>query len=221
MTNYRNSERLVKICGLNTPETIKACVEAGAAMIGLVFYEKSPRAVSPELAAELIRSLPTNVKAVGLFVDPDDDWLEQVVANVPLDMIQLHGNETPDRVGEIKSNYPLPVIKAIKVGDEADLEDVLKYRHRADVILLDAKPPSNVKEMLPGGNGLSFDWHMLAEIEIPGAWILSGGLTPDNVCEAIEITDAPVVDVSSGVEDAPGRKSAEKITEFLKQVARC
>ena len=131
MTNYRNSERLVKICGLNTPETIKACVEAGAAMIGLVFYEKSPRAVSPELAAELIRSLPTNVKAVGLFVDPDDDWLEQVVANVPLDMIQLHGNETPDRVGEIKSNYPLPVIKAIKVGDEADLEDVFLNLTRA------------------------------------------------------------------------------------------
>ncbi len=215
------SDRGVKICGLNTLETVQAAVDAGADMLGFVFYSGSPRSISPELATEFVKRLPTGVKAVGLFVDPDDAWLEQVLGQVPLDMIQLHGNESPDRVGEIKAYYPLPVIKAVKIGSEDDLADILKYRHRADIILLDAKPPKNVTTMLPGGNGISFDWHLLAELAIPGPWMLSGGLNPENVTEAIEITNAPVVDVSSGVETAPGQKSIELIQNFLKQVARC
>lgn len=215
------SERGVKICGLNTLETVKAAVAAGATMLGFVFYGASPRSISPELATEFVKRLPTGVKAVGLFVDPDDAWLEQVLGQVPLDIIQLHGNESPDRVAEIKAYYPLPVIKAVKIGSEDDLQDILKYRHRADIILLDAKPPKNVTTMLPGGNGISFDWHLLANLAIPGPWMLSGGLNPENVTEAIEITNAPVVDVSSGVETAPGQKSIELIQNFLQQVARC
>tara|TARA_B100000686_G_scaffold319458_1_gene370219 strand:- start:2963 stop:3631 length:669 start_codon:yes stop_codon:yes gene_type:complete len=219
--NYYNPERLVKICGLNTQDTVDAAVQAGAAMLGFVFYSASPRAISPELATEFVKRLPTNVKAVGLFVDPDDAWLEQVLGQVPLDMIQLHGDESPDRVGEIKAYYPLPVIKAIKVASEEDLEQVLHYRHRADIILLDAKPPANVTTMLPGGNGISFDWSILTDIAIPGPWILSGGLNPYNVTEAIETTDAVIVDVSSGVEDAPGKKSVDLIQHFLREVSRC
>ena len=214
-------ERQTKICGLNTQETVDAAVKAGASMLGFVFYGSSPRAISPELATEFVMRLPTGVKAVGLFVDPDDAWLEQVLGQVPLDMIQLHGNETPDRVGEIKAYYPLPVIKAIKVATEEDLQQVFEYRHRADIILLDAKPPANVTTMLPGGNGISFDWHILSDVAIPGPWMLSGGLNPYNVTDAIEITDAQIVDVSSGVEDAPGKKSVELIEEFLSEVARC
>lgn len=221
MNGYRNPQRGVKICGLNTLETVETAVKFGASMLGFVFYGSSPRSISPELATEFVKRLPTDVKAVGLFVDPDDVWLEQVLGQVPLDMIQLHGNESPDRVGEIKAYYPLPIIKAVKIGEEADLENILKYRHRADIILLDAKPPKNVTTMLPGGNGISFDWHLLSDLAIPGPWMLSGGLDPDNVAEAIEITNAPVVDVSSGVETAPGQKSIPLIEDFLKQVARC
>jgi len=190
-------------------------------MLGFVFYPQSPRAISPELATEFVRRLPTGVKAVGLFVDPEDSWLEQVLSQVPLDMIQLHGDESPDRVAEIKAYYPLPIIKAVKIGDAADLENILKYRHRADIILLDAKPPSNVTPMLPGGNGLSFDWTLLADMPLPGPWMLSGGLNAENVTEAVEITNAKMVDVSSGVETAPGQKSLELMEEFLQQVSRC
>lgn len=221
MKNHLNPDCLVKICGLNSVETVEAAVAAGASMLGFVFYPPSPRAISPELATELVRRLPTGVKAVGLFVDPDDMWLEQVLSQVPLDIIQLHGNEAPDRVGEIKSYYPLPIIKAVNIGDAADLENILKYRHRADIILLDAKPPKNVTPMLPGGNGIAFDWTLLADLALPGPWMLSGGLDPHNVCEAVEITHARMVDVSSGVETAPGQKSPDLISDFLAQVARC
>lgn len=221
MGKYQNPDCLVKICGLNTLETVEAAVAYGATMLGFVFYGASPRSISPELATEFVKRLPTDVKAVGLFVDPDDAWLEQVLGQVPLDIIQLHGNESPDRVAEIKSYYPLPIIKAVKIGSEDDLQDILKYRHRADIILLDAKPPQNVTTMLPGGNGISFDWHLLSELAIPGPWMLSGGLNPDNVTEAIEITAAKMVDVSSGVETAPGQKSIDRIKDFLEQVSRC
>lgn len=221
MGEYQNPDCLVKICGLNTLETVEAAVAYGATMLGFVFYGASPRSISPELATEFVKRLPTDVKAVGLFVDPDDAWLEQVLGQVPLDIIQLHGNESPDRVAEIKSYYPLPIIKAVKIGSEDDLQDILKYRHRADIILLDAKPPQNVTTMLPGGNGISFDWHLLSELAIPGPWMLSGGLNPDNVTEAIEITAAKMVDVSSGVETAPGQKSIDRIKDFLEQVSRC
>ncbi|MGM0421852.1 MAG: phosphoribosylanthranilate isomerase [Pseudomonadota bacterium] len=221
MENYHNPDCLVKICGLNSSDTVEAAVNLGASMLGFVFYPPSPRAISPELATEFVRRLPTGVKAVGLFVEPDDSWLEQVLSQVPLDMIQLHGNETPDRVAEVKAYYPLPIIKAVKIGDAADLENILKYRHRADIILLDAKPPSNVTPMLPGGNGIAFDWSLLADMPLPGPWMLSGGLDAENVTEAIEITNAKMVDVSSGVETAPGQKSVELMEAFLEQVSRC
>ena len=221
MIHHRNPDRLVKICGLNNAESVEAAVKSGASMLGFVFFSQSPRAISPELASELVRRLPTGVKAVGLFVDPEDMWLEQVLSHVPLDMIQLHGEETPDRVAEIKAFYPLPIIKAIKIGSEEDFKAVAQYRHRADILLLDAKPPKNVTAMLPGGNGIAFDWHLLADIALPGPWMLSGGLNAENICEAIEITDAAMVDVSSGVETAPGQKSPDLIEAFLSQVERC
>ena len=213
-----NADVIVKICGLNTAETIDASVKAGAKMLGFVFCGASPRSISPELAVDLIRILPTDVKAVGVFVDPDDAWLEQVLSQVPIDMIQLNGTETPDRVADVKAYYPLPVIKAIQIETAEDLKEVLKYRHRADYIMLDAKMPRNVTSLLPSGNGIAFDWDMLSKIDVPAPWILSGGLTSMNAGDALRITGAKIIDVSTGVEDVIGQKSIEKIADFMHSV---
>ncbi len=213
-------ERRVKICGLKTPEMVDSAVKAGAGYIGFVFYDPSPRSVTPQLAAELARRIPSGVKIVGLFVDPDDALLEHVTSQVPLDMIQLHGSESPDVVVEIKSKYHLPIIKAIPISEEEDLLKAMLYKDLVDIILFDAKPPKNVVATLPGGNGIAFDWDILHDIDIPMTWMLSGGLNPYNVTEAVEVTEAVLLDVSSGVEDRPGHKSAELIEEFLEEVSR-
>lgn len=212
--------RGVKICGIKTVEALHAAVQSGARYVGLVFYPPSPRSLSPLQASELALHIPTATRAVGLFVDPDDDLLEQVVSQVPLDMIQLHGEESSRRVAEIRSRYGLPVIKSIGVADKKDLELLNRYMDVADMMLLDAKPPKNVEAILPGGNGLAFDWTLLADVEIHVPWMLGGGLNPHNVTEAIEITGAPNVDVSSGVESRPGAKDEALIREFLHQVQR-
>jgi len=214
------TKRKVKICGLKAVKTIDAAVLAGADYIGFVFYMKSPRALTPELAADLARRIPTGTKIVGLFVNPDNELLEHVTSQVPLDMIQLHGDEDPVRVLEIKSLCHLPVIKAIPVAEPKDIMASLDYRDIADIILFDAKPPQNVVTMLPGGNGIAFDWDILHDIDIPMPWMLSGGLNPYNVTEAIEATDAPMVDVSSGVEVGPGLKDPSLIKEFISEVNR-
>ncbi len=193
---------------------LKATVEAGARSVGFVFYPPSPRAVTAEIAAELARMLPTGIRAVGLFVDAGDDQIGAVVGRVPLDLLQLHGDESPRRVAEIKDRFGLPVMKAIRVATQADLAPLPGYEAIADWILFDAKAPANVRA-LPGGTGMAFDWQLLRGLKIARPWMLSGGLTAHNLAEAVGITGAKTVDVSSGVEDRPGFKSVTRIQEFL------
>ncbi|PWC88852.1 N-(5'-phosphoribosyl)anthranilate isomerase [Azospirillum sp. TSH100] len=207
-----------KICGLSEPESLRAAVAGGARYVGFVFYPRSPRAIAPPMAAELARLLPTGVRSVGLFVDPDDEFLEHVTGQVPLDLIQLHGAETPRRIAEIKARYALPVMKAVKIGGPEDLTLALEAAEVADRLLFDAKPPAKVSA-LPGGNGIAFDWTILAGRRWPRPWMLSGGLTVENVAEAVRVTGATEVDVSSGVEDRPGHKDPALVRAFLAAVA--
>lgn len=203
----------VKICGLTESAGLAAAVKAGARYVGFVFFSKSPRNVSPELAAELAAQVPIGIAKVGLFVNPDDAHLGAVLAKVPLDLIQLHGAETPARVAEVKALTGLPVIKAVGLAEPADLDALWDYGLVADMLLIDAKPPRGA--VLPGGNGLAFDWRLLAGRQILKPWLLAGGLTPDNVAEALRLTRAPGVDVSSGVESAPGIKDPDRIRALI------
>lgn len=209
----------VKICGVSHPGAVTAAVQGGARYIGLVFYERSPRHVAPPLAAELARMVPTGVRTVGLFVDPTNEYLEHVVSQVPLDLIQLHGDETPERVAEIRAAFSMPVMKAIKVSSAADLDAADAYAAVADRLLFDAKPPAKVAA-LPGGNGIAFDWTILTGRTWSKPWMLSGGLTASNVAEAIAVSGAASIDVSSGVEDRPGHKDPDLIRDFLKAAGR-
>jgi phosphoribosylanthranilate isomerase len=204
----------VKICGISEPESLQAAVQAGARFVGFVFFERSPRFVAAPMAAELARQVGTAVRTVGLFVEPSDDFLDHVVTQTPLDMIQLHGKEAPGRVQEIRQRFSIPVVKALPVGEAADLEAVSAYEPVADWLLFDAKPPKNVAA-LPGGNGIAFDWKLLAGRRFARPWMLSGGLNAGNLAEAVEMTGATTIDVSSGVEDRPGHKSVEKIRTLL------
>ena len=208
----------VKICGLTEPETLHAAVSGGARYVGFVFYPPSPRSIAPSMAAELARLVPTGVRTVGLFVDPDDDFLEHVVSQVPFDLIQLHGKETPRRIAEVKAAFNIPVMKAIKVGGPEDLAAALDIAEVADRLLFDAKPPAKVSA-LPGGNGIAFDWTLLAGRSWPKPWMLSGGLKAENAEEAVRTTGATALDVSSGVEDRPGHKDPALIRRFLDSVA--
>lgn len=208
----------VKICGLRDVAAVKAAVDAGAAYVGLVFFPKSPRNVTIAEAATLALAVPAGVAKVALVVDADNALLDEITANVPLDILQLHGHETPERVSEIRARYGLPVMKAVGVADESDLAALDSYARVADQILVDAKPPKDAD--LPGGNGLSFDWRLIAGRRWPVPWMLAGGLTPQNVNEAIRLTGATQVDVSSGVESAPGVKDAGLIASFLKATAQ-
>jgi phosphoribosylanthranilate isomerase len=204
----------VKICGLRTVADVAAVAAAGAAYAGFVFFAKSPRNLTLDQARSLAHAAPVGLAKVALVVDATDAELDQIVDQVPLDMLQLHGHETPDRVAEVRSRYGLPVMKAVGVADEGDLAAVFDYSLVADQILVDAKPPKGAA--LPGGNGLSFDWRLVAQRRWLRPWMLAGGLTPDNVGEAIRLTNARQVDVSSGVESAPGVKDAGKIAAFTR-----
>jgi len=203
----------VKICGLATVDDVRACADAGANYMGLVFFEKSPRNIIIPAARELALAAPLGLAKVALVVNPSDAELDAITATVPLDMLQLHGRETPERVAEVKARYGLPVMKAVGIADGDDLPKLESYFGVADQILVDAKPPKGGD--LPGGNGLSFDWRLIAGRRWPCPWMLAGGLTPENVAEAVKMTGAKQVDVSSGVEDAPGQKNAELIQKFV------
>lgn len=203
----------VKICGLSQPESVDAALKAGARYLGFVFFEKSPRNVTPAKAAALAADVPLGIARVGLFVNPDDAALQSTLAHVPLDIIQLHGHESPARVAEVKALTGLPVMKAVGISEAADLDALWDYGLVADMLLVDAKPPKDA--VLPGGNGLALDWRLLVGRQMVRPWLLAGGLTPDNVAQAIRLTRAPGVDVSSGVESAPGVKDAEKIRQFV------
>jgi phosphoribosylanthranilate isomerase len=203
----------VKICGLATVDDVRACADAGANYMGLVFFEKSPRNITISAARELALAAPLGLAKVALVVNPSDAELDAITGTVPLDMLQLHGRETPERVAEVKARYGLPVMKAVGIADGDDLPKLESYFGVADQILVDAKPPKGGE--LPGGNGLSFDWRLIAGRRWPCPWMLAGGLTAENVAEAVKMTGAKQVDVSSGVEDAPGLKNAELIQKFV------
>jgi len=203
----------VKICGLTDPADVPAALLAGARTLGFVFFEKSPRHLSLDAAAHMTAAVPDGICKVALTVNADDTALDALLAAVPfLDMLQLHGSESPARVGEVKARYGLPVMKAVGVADRDDLTLLNDYVTVADQILVDAKPPKDA--VLPGGNGLAFDWRLIAGRRWPKPWMLAGGLTAENVGEAITLTGAQQVDVSSGVESAPGVKDATLIKAF-------
>jgi len=203
----------VKICGLKTPADVAAVASAGAAYAGFNFFPKSPRYVTAETARALALTAPDGLCKVALVVDADDAVLDAIVAEVPLDMLQLHGHETPARVAEVKERYGLPVMKVIGVAGESDLASLLDYQLVSDQILIDAKAPKGA--VLPGGNGLTFDWRLLVGRKWLKPWMLAGGLTPENVGRAIQLTGARQVDVASGVESAPGEKDASLIAAFV------
>ncbi len=209
---------IAKICGLRTPEAVSAAVEGGAGLVGFVFYARSPRATDPVDVKRLGALVPAPVKKVGLIVDATDERIAEILAGCDLDVLQLHGHETPARVAEIKAKFGKRVIKVISVSTAADLEPVAGYEPVVDYLMFDAKPPKSMVGALPGGNALSFDWTLLAGRSFTKPWLLAGGLTPDNVAEAARITGAPMVDVSSGVEDRPGEKNLSKIKAFLDAV---
>lgn len=203
----------VKICGLKEPERIEQACAAGADMVGFVFFAPSRRSVTPEEAARLAASVGQDVETVGLFVNPDDRTIETALLSVPLDVIQLHGEETPARVAEIGLRFGVRTMKALPIAVKEDLDDLAAYLDAADMILFDARPvPGSV---LPGGNGLSFDWRLLSGLAIDRPWLLAGGLTGANLVSALSVTGAPGVDVSSGVEAAPGVKDPAKLADFI------
>ena len=203
----------VKICGLRTPADVTAVARAGAAYAGFVFFAKSPRNVTLPEARLAALAAPPGLAKVALTVDADDATLDAIVEAVPLDLLQLHGHESPDRVAQVRARYRLPVMKAIGLADEGDLPTIFAFSTVADQILIDAKPPRGAD--LPGGNGLAFDWRLLAGRRWLRPWMLAGGLTAKNVAEAVRLTGARQVDVSSGVESAPGVKDAARIAAFV------
>ena len=205
---------VAKICGLSSEDAVAAAVEGGAAYLGFVFYPPSPRAVSPSRAAVLGAAVPESVLRVGLFVDADDGAIEAALAAAPLDILQFHGSETPERVAAVKARFGRPVMKAIPVASAEDVRAAARYEDCADLLLFDAKPPRR-DDALPGGNGLAFDWRLIAGRRWRLPWMLSGGLTASLLPEAVRISGASAVDVSSGVERRPGEKDPAKIRGFL------
>lgn len=202
----------IKICGLTRPEDVSAAVAAGAVYVGFVFFPRSPRHLDAATAAGLASGVPPGVCKVALTVDADDALLDHIVGTVPLDMLQLHGRESPERVAYLRARHGLPVMKAVGISEAADLALLDTYARVADQLLVDAKPPKGAT--LPGGNGLAFDWRLIAGRRWVVPWMLAGGLTPGNVAEAVARTGAQQVDVSSGVESAPGVKDAALIAAF-------
>jgi phosphoribosylanthranilate isomerase len=205
----------VKICGVERTESVDAAVKHGAAYIGFVFYPPSPRNLTPKKAKQLIYRVPKSITRVGLFVDPTNSEIENVLTATDLDMVQLHGQENPSRVLEIKKLSQLPILKAIKIAKREDLNFAADFYDVADHLLFDTKAPENKKNALPGGNAISFDWTLLRHAKIPLPWMLAGGLSAKNILEATASSGAITLDVSSGVESIPGIKDLNLIENFL------
>jgi phosphoribosylanthranilate isomerase len=204
----------VKICGLKTETALEVALDGGADYVGLVFFPPSPRHVTLARAAAMVPKARGRAKIVALLVDPDDGLIADVVAAAAPDMLQLHGQETQERVAEVRSRWAIPIMKAVAVETAEDARAALRFSGAADLILFDARAPE--ASTRPGGNGAPFDWRLLAGMKGAGPFVLSGGLTPDNVAEAIRATGAGIVDVSSGVESRPGEKDPELIRRFLR-----
>lgn len=209
---------LTKICGLTTPDTLDAALDGGAAFVGAVVFPKSPRHIPPLHAATLFDRVRGRAKIVAVLVDPDDALLSEVALILRPDLIQLHGHETPQRAAEARRLTGAGIIKALPIRAEADFASVADWADVADHLLFDAKPPKGAD--LPGGVGASFDWTLMRNRALPANWFLAGGLSPENLTEAVRISGAPMVDVSSGVESAPGVKDPDLIHAFLKAVSR-
>ncbi len=204
---------VAKICGLSTPSSVDMAIEHGADMVGFVFFARSPRAVSPAQAEPLCARVPAGVTRVGLIVDAEDDEIAVILNEAPLDMLQLHGTESPERVAAVRERFGLSVMKACGISDADDVKHAAQYEDVADYLLLDAKPPKGADR--PGGNAVTFDWTLPGTRTWTKPWLLAGGLDAGNVADALRISGAPGIDVSSGVEDAPGVKNVEKIAAFL------
>ena len=204
-----------KLCGLTTLDDISAAVRADASYIGFVFFLGSPRNLEIQAANLLLEATPKHVTKVGLVVDADNNFLDRLTSSACLDMLQLHGNETYQRVAEVKARYGLSVMKAVGISNLGDVRDAQHYGEVADQLLLDAKP--NSVSDLPGGNGISFDWNLLAGSSWKVPWMLAGGLNPNNVASAVKLSGARQVDVSSGIETAPGKNNAKLMSEFVMQ----
>jgi phosphoribosylanthranilate isomerase len=203
----------VKICGLTDPAHAEDAADLGANFVGAVFFEKSPRFLTFQRAAEMFEFVPAKAARVGLFVNPTDAFIDQAMNQLRLDYIQLHGDETPERVEQVRLEFGMPVIKALPVGSSADLDAAKPYDGVADMLMFDAKAPAGAER--PGGNGLSFDWSLLKDRRWQSPWFLAGGLTPETVERAIAASGAKMVDVSSGVESAPGVKDYDKMAAFI------
>lgn len=206
----------IKICGLKTEPALEAALAGGASHVGFIFFEKSPRNITPADAGRLRQRAAGHASAVAVTVDADDATLDQIVASMAPDMLQLHGRETPGRAAELKTRYRLPVMKAFAIREAADLAAIAPYRGIADRFLFDAKPPAG--SQLPGGNGVSFDWRLLAGLDAEVDYMLSGGLNAANVGDAIRFANPPGIDISSGVESAPGVKDVALIEDFFQAV---
>ncbi|MBV8133886.1 MAG: phosphoribosylanthranilate isomerase [Alphaproteobacteria bacterium] len=203
-----------KICGLSTEAAVAAAIAGGADYLGFVFYSPSPRAVTADKAARLCIAVPSGIARVGLFVDADDDAIRAVLAEAPIDILQFHGHESPERVADARLRFARPVMKAVAIAAPEDVLDATFYEEVADLLLFDAQPPRR-PGALPGGNGLAFDWGLIAGRSWRRKWMLSGGLTAELLPEAVRISGAELVDVSSGVESRPGEKDLDKINAFL------
>jgi len=203
----------VKICGLSTPQAVSAAVKGGAACVGFVFFAASPRVVSPDVLKMLSAPVPAGITRTGLFVDASFDEIDAAVATGCLDMLQLHGSESPGQVAQIKERFGLPVMKTIAIASAEDITTARLYEITADRLLFDAKPPVGASR--PGGNAIAFDWQLIADQEWLLPWMLAGGLNVANLAEAVATSGASAVDLSSGVEDAPGVKNPEKIKQLL------
>lgn len=206
----------IKICGLKTGEALSAALSGGASHVGFIFFPKSPRNITPDDAGRLREAAIDRAKAVAVTVDADDTTLDAIVAAMKPDMLQLHGGETPERVGAVKARFGLPAIKAFSIRDASDLAAVQPYRGIADHFLFDAKPPRGAE--LPGGNGVPFDWRVLKTLDAELGYMLSGGLNARNIGEALRLVSPSGIDISSGVESAPGVKDVTLIEDFFRAV---
>ena len=212
------SKLTVKICGMNSQTAVDAAIASGVDYLGFVFFPPSPRSLTPEFASSLMEERSDDFKVVAVVVNPSDKLLEEITNHLAPDIFQLHGSETAENITNIKQKFNTKIIKAIKISKREDFEEVSKFDKVADFLLFDAAAPENTTHSLPGGNGISFNWNWLSDASLETPWFLSGGLNISNINEAIKITGATAVDVSSGVEDKAGIKNNKKIIEFMKTV---
>ncbi len=204
----------VKICGITTQDALEASIESGASYAGFVFYDKSPRAIAAAKAAKLIKSAKGRIQTVALVVNPAESFVEELLFDLPIDVIQLHGEETPAFCAWLRERHGVKICKSFPIESAKDFDWTDEYEEAIDLALFDAKPPKGAE--LPGGNAVAFDWRLVANYQAFCPWLLAGGLTPDNVAQAIEQTGAKIVDVSSGVEGQRGVKDLDKIAAFCR-----